>query len=297
VKRAEYVAPRSFRHRTDIRITAMTTTHYSTRTDAKRETVLCLHASAGTGRAWRSLATSLAASVAPRFEVLTPDRLGCGVDASWVPGAPASCAAEVRHLAPILDARPDGVHLVGHSYGGAVALEIALRRPHQVKSLTLYEPVRFSWLFGLPDMANESAEVLKLGRAVALWALSGRCMDAAEMFIDYWSGAGTWGAMDLRRRQGIAACMPKVAAEFEAAFMDPTPIDAVNALAMPVCLLSGDASPLPVRRIMARLIRQLPRAEAATLAGIGHMGPVTHPDRFESHLPPWLRAPALAFSD
>lgn len=271
----------------------MTTDHFSTRTEAQRDTVLCLHASAGNGRAWRSLAASLAA----HFEVLTPDRLGCEIDASWIPGAPASFAAEVRHLAPIFDARPDGVHLVGHSYGGAVALEIALRRPHQVKSLTLYEPVRFAWLFGLRDMANESAEVLKLGRAVALWALSGRCMDAAEMFIDYWSGPGAWEAMDMRRRQGIAACMPKVAAEFEAAFTDRTPIDAVETLAMPVCLLSGDVSPLPVQRIMALLTRRLPHAEVATLAGIGHMGPVTHPDRIANCLPPWLRARALALSD
>jgi pimeloyl-ACP methyl ester carboxylesterase len=45
---------------------------------------------------------------------------------------------------------------------------------------------------------------------------------------------------------------------------------------------------------MARLAGLLPLASGVTLPGVGHMGPVTHPDRVSAHLPPWLQTLAMA---
>jgi hypothetical protein len=45
------------------------------------------------------------------------------------------------------------------------------------------------------------------------------------VFVDYWSGAGTWAAMDAGRRERLAPQMTKVGAEFLAAFADPLPLD------------------------------------------------------------------------
>lgn len=58
-----------------------------------------------------------------------------------------------------------GAHLVGHSYGGAVALRVAAQRSEWVHSLTLVEPATF-------DIAIEDAEVremlMELMQAIAI---------------------------------------------------------------------------------------------------------------------------------
>ena len=46
----------------------------------------------------------------------------------------------------------EGAHLVGHSYGGVVALLAAVQRPEAVYSLTVSEPPAFSLLRGHPDV-------------------------------------------------------------------------------------------------------------------------------------------------
>jgi pimeloyl-ACP methyl ester carboxylesterase len=73
--------------------------------------------------------------------------------------------------------------------------------------------------------------------------------------------------------------MPKVHAEFEALFADRVPAAAYRRLTMPVRLLGGSRSPLPARQVLDRLEANLPNVTRATLAGLGHMGPVEAPER------------------
>jgi pimeloyl-ACP methyl ester carboxylesterase len=250
-----------------------------------RETVLCVHASATSARTWGALTAPLAT----QFEVLMPDRLGYAEEQRWDAGAAASLDAEAAHLVPLLNARPDGVHLLAHSYGAAVAMHIALRWPSRVRSLTLYEPSRFALLFDAPANAEAGREILRLGRTVGSLVIAGRLNDAAQMFVDYWSGEGAWAALDPRRQQAIANHMPKVRAEFEAAFADRVPLAAYAALDMPVRLISGDASPKPARQIVELLEKRLAQAETVVLAGVGHMGPLTHVAQVFDSLPAWLQ--------
>src|SRR4051812_4495011 len=87
------------------------------------DAVVCLHCSAGSGRQWAGVARSLG----DRFTVIAPDLLGADDAAPWPLDRAVSLDDEVAHLAPWLEAHPEGVHLVGHSYGGAVALQVAIR--------------------------------------------------------------------------------------------------------------------------------------------------------------------------
>ena len=259
-----------------------------TRIQMQRESVICLHSSGASGRQWDAMAGPLSA----QFEVLTPDLLGYSSRAAWPIGSPASLTEEAQALAPLLDARPGGVHVFGHSYGGAVALQIALRWPSRVKSLTLYEPVRFALLFGDEETAEVGDDIVRVGRRIAMSVLSGRLHAAAALFVDYWSGEGAWDAMSAGRQQALASRMPKVHAEFETLFADRVPLAAYSRLDMPVHLLRGDRSPLPARMVVGRLGWQLPNVEVTTLHGLGHMGPVTHPSQVARALPAWLQPAA-----
>lgn len=247
--------------------------------------VLCLHSSGSSGRQWAPLATAWARGLA----VAAPDLIGYGDGARWPTGKPASLADEAERLLPLLHA--GGSHVVGHSYGAAVALQMALLRPDRVRSLTLYEPVRFALLFGGNDDGRASGEwIVGVGRRIGLDVVSGNLRLAARQFADYWSGDGAWDALDERRRAALAERMPKVQAEFEALFGDRVPAADYRALTMPVHLLGGTRSPLPARLVLDILAACLPRVTRATIEGAGHMGPVTHAAEFAARLPAWLAA-------
>ena len=113
------------------------------RTD-RRDTLLCLHCSASSGRQWDRLAEALAARL--RRARARPARLRQRKAAGKA--APSRSPTKPMPLIALLDARDAAVHVLGHSYGGAVALEVAMRRPDLVKSLTVFEPVRLALLRG-----------------------------------------------------------------------------------------------------------------------------------------------------
>jgi pimeloyl-ACP methyl ester carboxylesterase len=106
--------------------------------------VLALHSSAATGGQWKALAQKLGSE----RPVFTPDLPGYG-RAAFRDAArddSASLAGDAAAVLHALGGKAPAFHLVGHSYGGAVALKIALCQPQRVLSLTLIEPVLFHLL-------------------------------------------------------------------------------------------------------------------------------------------------------
>jgi pimeloyl-ACP methyl ester carboxylesterase len=239
---------------------------------AHRPALLCLHSSASSPRQWRALQ----ARVEPHVRVIAPTLAGYNDDARWLADGAWSLDDEAARLAPLLDDAP--LHLVGHSFGGAVALQLALQRPQRVLSLALYEPVRFAWLAEAPAAWPEVLEISAVAHRVQCGAAAGDDADAAAAFVDYWSGAGSFAAMPEARRDGVARCMPKVADEFAAAFADTVRLADLRRLTMPVLLLGGRRSPAPTRELLRRIGHALPRAATCWLDDAGHMGPVTHAD-------------------
>lgn len=69
------------------------------------------------------------------WQVIVPDRPGHG--RSPDPGRPDDAELDGQLVADLLG---DGAHLVGHSFGGCVALAAAAKRPEAVRSLTIIEP-------------------------------------------------------------------------------------------------------------------------------------------------------------
>lgn len=249
--------------------------------------LLALHSSGASGRQWdpyRHLPPQPA-----RWH--TPALLGYGNGEAWALDAPLDLDAEAARFDALLGAAGEGVHLVGHSYGGAVALQLARRWPHRVRSLTLYEPVRFALL--REGDAALWQEVVTVGRAIGAEVLLGRPEVAAQRFVDYWSGAGAWGALTAGRRQAVVVRMPKVRAEFEALFADPLSLAELGRLPVPVRLLCGSRSPRPALRVVERLAQVLPQATLERLDGLGHLGPIEAPARVAARLA--VHAPPAAF--
>ncbi|HEX4022680.1 MAG TPA: alpha/beta hydrolase [Acidobacteriaceae bacterium] len=79
------------------------------------------------------------------WRVIVPDRPGHGLSPS--PGRPDDAEADGLWVADLLG---DGAHLVGHSFGGSVALAAAALRPDAVLSLTFIEPAMHALAAGDP---------------------------------------------------------------------------------------------------------------------------------------------------
>src|SRR3954462_12885429 len=107
-----------------------------------KPTVIALHCSGASGQMWRHLAALLG----DRFSLLAPDLIGCGAAAPWNGAHDFTVADEAALTIGLIDASHGPVHLVGHSYGGGVALRVARERPSRIASLTLYEPSLLSVL-------------------------------------------------------------------------------------------------------------------------------------------------------
>ena len=244
------------------------------------ELMIALHCSGSSGRQWAAYEALLPRSI----RMVAPDLMGYGSAPEWVRGRPVSLDDEARRLAPLLIAAERGVHLVGHSYGGSVALQMALLWPERVRSLTLFEPVRFALLLADPAQHAVGEAIVAVGRRIGAIAMSGETARAAALFVDYWSGGGAWDLLPPSRQQAIIARIHKVRAEFEALFADKVPAAAYAGLTMPVTLITGSESPLPARRVVDLLAAQVAHAKVVHLSGLGHMGPISHPQAVVLHL-------------
>jgi pimeloyl-ACP methyl ester carboxylesterase len=239
------------------------------------ETVLLLHSSASSSGQWRPLTETLQA----RWRVLAPDLYGYG-QTERRPGAGSPGLADEIALADAVLAQSAApIHLVGHSYGGAVALRFAAERPECLASLTLIEPVAFHLLCGAPEGTVEHGlfhEVAALAADVTESATEGDGRRGMARFIDYWNGAGAWMRMRPDAQIALARQAPRVALDFRATMTDPTRLRALRGIAVPTLILCGTASPRPTRRIAALVAQILPKARLKTIEGAGHMLPLTH---------------------
>jgi pimeloyl-ACP methyl ester carboxylesterase len=104
--------------------------------------VVCIHSSASSSGQWRALMERLA----DRFRVIAVDLYGSGKTAAWPQDHPMHLDDELTLLSSVFRAAGDRFHLIGHSFGAAIALKAALADRDRLLSLVLYEPALFSVL-------------------------------------------------------------------------------------------------------------------------------------------------------
>jgi len=234
--------------------------------------VVCLHSNASTSSQW----TALSERLAPSFHVLAVDSYGAGKSPEWPSDRVIALRDEAALIEPVLSRAGAPLVLVGHSYGAAVALIAALDRPERVRGLALYEPTLFSLIDGERPPPND-ADGIRDAVAAAASALDAGDRDgAAEHFIDYWMGPGSWRSTPEKRRPTIAASIVNVRRWKHALVTEPTPLAAFAALDVPVLYMTGARSTTAARGVARLLCGVLPRVERLEFADAGHMGPITH---------------------
>ena len=248
------------------------------------EAVVCLHSNASNSAQWRPLANLLA----ERFRVIAVDGHGVGNSPDWPADSPARLDAEVRLLAPVFERAGSAFHLVGHSYGGAVALLAAAALGARVRSLAVYEPTLFSLVAGADPAHSPAAGIWHAASDAARAVARGDADDAARGFVDFWSGGGAWAAIPEARRAAVRDAVRHVGRWHDATFARSLPAEALSALDVPVLLMWGERSPQSSLAVARLLAATLPRVTSAPQPGIGHMGPITDPERVNAQLASFL---------
>jgi pimeloyl-ACP methyl ester carboxylesterase len=234
--------------------------------------VVALHSGGLSSRQW----AKLSALLAPRHRVVAPDFLGCGGSSPWVetPAAPYHFSLEVDLISALLDTLGGPVHLVGHSFGGLIAVKAALQRPERVLSLAVFEPVTMGLLLnaGGDESAAFAAEMKSLREPTGepggeAWLRS---------FIDWWQGPGAWDALPAPAKGQFLAVGQKVYLEVNSLTTDRMTADDLLPLRMPALVLRSERSPQSERRVCELLAEALPRGTLRQLDGTGHLAPVTH---------------------
>lgn len=232
--------------------------------------VLLLHASLSFKEQWLTLMKSHT-----DYQFIAIDLLGYGQNPAisqeeLVPQG-FSLDQEVEVISKTLTCT-DKLTLVGHSYGGAVAMAYALRFPQKVERLILYEPVLFG-LLSQNDPGREEIDKLthdlKQQQAANGWAA------CAADFVDYWNQPGAFSKLPEALQQKFTLTMPKVMFDFKAITQLSFKLDDIGELSLPIQLLSGERTKLPAKRVI-QCLQRLKTVSVSELQGMGHMGPLTH---------------------
>ena len=231
--------------------------------------VVLVHASLSGARQWSTLTDALK----DRYRVRAINLFGYGRTADW-PGERPPTLDDYAGL--VLSALPDdakSVALIGHSFGGAVAMQAARRLGARAARLALIEPSIFS-LLDVCGRRDAYAEIMALARDMGLNPPE----QAAERFIDYWSGPSAWAETPEARKAAYVRGVNLVRREFGAAFGQRTTLDEwAEALPRQTLVTFAADTTRPSREIADLLSLAGAGWDFARVIRGGHMSPLTQP--------------------
>jgi len=257
-----------------------------------RETVVLLHGSASNSALWRHTKGALQS----RYRCIAPDLIGYGSSAAWPQQAAFGLDAELRAIEPSLRCCADTLHLVGHSYGGVLALHLALADPERVQSLTLIEPVFFAALKYVGDW-SAYFEFCRVRDEFVTALARGDREAAMRRFVDFWMGNDAWVGLSADTRASMRKAADKIVLDWQASFAADPGIARLSALAARTLLVRGSDSPRPMRSLVDALHAIMPGSGRTVVEGASHLLPRTHASVLTSAILSNLRAGAKRRSD
>jgi pimeloyl-ACP methyl ester carboxylesterase len=182
---------------------------------------------------------------------------------------PFTMAAQVADLIGLLADRP--AVLVGHSYGGNVALAAAERHPHLVRAVAIYE-TPLSWMPWWPGNTAGGAAV----------ASRQEPHEAAEQFMRRMVGDERWDALPertraTRRREGVAMVS-------ELTDLRDVPPWSADRVQVPLLVGLGSRGAAHHQRGMRWVADTVRGARLVELAGCRHDAPFSHPVLFAAEM-------------
>jgi pimeloyl-ACP methyl ester carboxylesterase len=230
--------------------------------------VVVLPGAMNPGAAW----LAVAAQLADRYTVLLVDRRNYPPSG---PGpSPSSFEIETAHVLAMARVAGEPVHLLGHSYGGVLALYTAAAHPDAVRTLLLYEPPVLAGGPHVAEVLQRYRELLAAGEPAEAVGLFLR--DVAHVPDDV-LGAMAAGPDDGPAPHEVTVLAEALLPDIESiAGLSP---DAArwSSIRHPVLLMAGALSWAEVRASTEALRQALPHAETVTWPGHTHFANMIAP--------------------
>jgi pimeloyl-ACP methyl ester carboxylesterase len=235
--------------------------------------LVLVHGSWVDGRVWDRVVPLLSRS----FEVVAYDRRGHTL--SSCPLGQGSVRDDVDDLAALIDFLELGpAHVAGASWGGSIALRLAVARPELLRTVTVHEPPLF-------DLLNDETPDLpalreRLGTVAGLLE-SGDLDQAARLYFDQVAETpGGWAGLDRGRRTALLSN----ALTYLDQCRDPDAlgikIDDLAAFGGPALITYGNRRPPLFKRIVDIVVAAMPGARSELLPAAAHDPQITHPSAY-----------------
>jgi len=239
--------------------------------------LLLIHGSLCDYRYWRWQIPAFA----QEYRVLAPSLRGYWPAAFRSRRADFDVPVQTRDLIEFLDQTCPGtpVHVLGHSRGARVALELACAAPSRVRALVLADP-------GFQEDEHDGPAPFQLEAASRLE--NGDIDGALSLFIDTVSGPDTWRHMVgwfKTMVQDNATTLLSQVCERNQAF----DLARAGSIPCPTLLISGENSPARFKSIQDRLQRELPQSERASIALASHGMNLANPRAFNQSVAQFLQ--------
>ena len=241
--------------------------------------VLALHCTLAHSGAWGGLATELQ----DQAKLIAPDMLCHGQSPNWDGTGDAFNAITAQALSLLTEP----FDIVGHSFGGMVALRLAAEFPELIRSAVLIEPVFFAVaLQDAPSLMQEhGCEAQPYRDALA----AGDYRTAARLFNRMWASLDSprWPELSEKTRDAMERAIhlttPVEGVLFEdrLGLLNPGVLESAS---MPILLLRGSKTHPTISTINDGLQRRLPNTVNKAIEGAGHMVPISHPRETAEHM-------------
>lgn len=237
--------------------------------------VLLLHGSGPGVSAWANWRLTLPA-LAEDFRVIAPDLVGFGFTER--PTSPSyDLATWTDHAVAVLDAlEVDRCHVVGNSFGGAVAMSLAIHHPDRVNGLVLMGAV------GVPSTITPGLD--------AVWGYE-PSVEAMAGLLEIFAYDSSLIGPDLAQLRYEASIRPGTQEAFAAMFPAPRqqaldalshPVEAVAGITSPTLIVHGREDRVIPLATSLRLLELIDDAQLHVFGRCGHWTQIEHADAFAS---------------
>jgi pimeloyl-ACP methyl ester carboxylesterase len=235
-------------------------------------TVLLVPGSCSTGAAWRPVI----ASWNGQFRSVTTSLLGYGGTVERRTASDPDISHEAEMLETVVRKADSRVHLVGHSFGGLVALAVALRNRVPLASLVIIEAPG-------PEVLRDRGEHEHYrafrGMTDAYFAaFDGGNAEAIAAMIDFYGGAGTYASWPPRVRAYAVETTPVNILDWASAYGFSLSAAWLAAVQIPAIVIRGGVSHPAVQCANALLSECMSEAALVTIDTAAHFMIATHPN-------------------
>ena len=236
--------------------------------------VLLLHSTATGVRQWKYFINKFK----DRFHFVAPNLIGYGKTDKWKDENPQRLIDQVYILKRIPALQNQKFSIVGHSFGGSVAMMAALHFQDKIDKLILLEPNPF-YLLKQGGCFKAYEEVIILQRKIKKY-YENDWEKAVHFFADYWNGKGSWDTYSEEQKVKFSDVLKPNYHEWDAVLNETMTIkEWYKKLPTQTTFVSALDTVFSIKEIRRLFMSNCPKWNFKHIAFGGHMALIKEPDQ------------------